>query len=64
MAEGFLRQKENVEMGIQSFPSLDLHCVGPVLRNKLEEPKGCSADVCLKHRSVMAEGQEEQVSKR
>lgn len=67
MAERFLKQTENGEMGttwIESFPSLDLHCLGPVLRNKLEKPGGCSAEVRLKHRSLTAEVQEKQVSKR
>lgn len=40
MAEGILKEKESVEMGttwIQNFPSLDLHCVSPILRSKLEQ---------------------------
>lgn len=36
MTEGFLKQKENVEVvttWIQNFPSLDLHCADLFLRN-------------------------------
>lgn len=36
MTEGFLKQKENVEVvttWIQSFPSLHLYCADPFLRN-------------------------------
>lgn len=67
MAEGFLKQKENLEMStmwIQSFSSLDLHCVGPILRNKLEEHKSCFNEVHPKRRSLTVEVQEKQMSKR
>lgn len=50
MTEGFLKEKENVEVfatWIQSFPSL--HSLIPSWGTK--HPEGCCAKVCLKHRS-------------